>query len=112
MVPIGLTDIPTIDQLLANPARAADLSPKVAQSLLIGLVSLQPILLQRALVSATNDFAEEELLTMPVVAHRLKVSTYRAYELARQGVLKSVRLGKSVRVRTADLSAYVAQQRS
>ncbi len=52
----------------------------------------------------------EELLTMPEVAKRLKVSDYRAYELARQGVLKTVRLGKSVRVKPSDLAEYVAQQ--
>ncbi|NOU09373.1 MAG: helix-turn-helix domain-containing protein [Nitrospira sp.] len=54
--------------------------------------------------------AEDGLLTIPEVAKRLKVSEYRAYELARQGVLKSVRLGKSVRVKPEDLTYYLAQQ--
>jgi len=52
----------------------------------------------------------EELLTIPEVAQQLKVSTYRAYELARQGVLKSVRLGKSVRVKPSAVVDYLAQQ--
>lgn len=50
----------------------------------------------------------EELLTIPEVAQHLKVSTYRAYELARQGILKSVRLGKSVRVKSSAMAEYVA----
>ena len=49
----------------------------------------------------------EDLLTMPEVAQRLKVSTYRAYELARHGKLKSVRMGKSVRVTPAALAEYI-----
>lgn len=100
----------SLDQLLANPVKATTLSPEAAQALLIGLVSLQPILIQRALMGWHNGRQEDELLTMQDVAQRLKVSRYRAYELARQGVLKAVRLGKSVRVRPADLAAYVAQQ--
>ena len=41
------------------------------------------------------------------VAKRLKVSDYRAYELARQGTLKSVRLGKSVRVKPSAVDDYL-----
>ena len=47
------------------------------------------------------------LLTIKEVAGRLKISEYRAYELARQGTLKSVRLGKSVRVKSAALMEYL-----
>ena len=54
--------------------------------------------------------ADTDLFTIPEVAQRLKVSEYRAYELARQGFLKSVRLGKSVRVTPSAVADYLAQQ--
>lgn len=53
--------------------------------------------------------SNQDLLTIPEVAERLKISDYRAYELARQGVFKSVRLGKSVRVRPEDLAEYLTR---
>lgn len=53
---------------------------------------------------------QEELMTIPEVARQLKVSPYRAYELARQGVLKSVRLGRSIRVKPSALTEYIAQK--
>jgi len=40
----------------------------------------------------------EDLLTIPQVALRLNLSVYRTYELARQGRLRTVKIGKSVRV--------------
>ena len=105
-----LVEIPTLDSLMANPGKAATLPPEAAQALLIGLVSLQPLLIQRALMGLQNE-QTDLLLTIPQVAERLKISDYRAYELARQGVLKSVRLGKkSVRVSPAAVLEYLAQQ--
>jgi excisionase family DNA binding protein len=87
---------------VADPGKAETLSPETAQALLIGLASIQPVLIQRALMGPRNRQSEEALLTIKEIAKRLKVSEYRAFKLARQGVLKSVRLGKSVRVRPSD----------
>jgi len=58
---------------------------------------------------AGMDSQTDELLTIPEVAQRLKVSDYRAYQLARQGVLKSIRLGKSVRVKPSAVAEYLSQ---
>ena len=99
----------TLDGLLADPAKAVMVPPKRAQGLLIEIASIQAVLLQRALSGPCND-QEEELLTIPEVAKRLKVSDYRAYELARQGRLKSVRLGKSVRVKASAIDEYLSRQ--
>jgi excisionase family DNA binding protein len=101
----------SLDAVIADPSRAATLSPEIAQSILISLATIHPILLQRAL-TASQDEHEEDLLTIPQVAKRLKVSDYRAYELARQGFLKSVRLGKSVRIKQSALVEYLADQES
>lgn len=100
---------PSLDQLIQDPAKAAILSPEIAQALLIGLASIQPLLVQRALMGSSDKIGEEDLLTIDQVATRLKLSQYRAYELCRQGELKAIRLGKSVRVKPSDLQAYVAQ---
>jgi len=100
---------PSLDQLIQDPAKAAILPPEIAQALLIGLASIQPLLVQRALMGSSDKVGEEDLLTIDQVATRLKLSQYRTYELCRQGELKAIRLGKSVRVKPSDLQAYVAQ---
>lgn len=102
-------EIPTLDSLMADPGKAATLPPQAAQALLIGLASIHPLLIQRALMGPRNG-QEDLLLTIPQVAERLKISDYRAYELARQGVLKSVRLGKLVRVKSSAVAEYLAKQ--
>lgn len=47
-----------------------------------------------------------ETYTIPEVAGLLKISEYRAYELARQGKLPHSKIGKSVRVSAAQLAAF------
>ena len=49
------------------------------------------------------------LLTIPEVARVLHVRTERAYQLARDGVLPVVRLGRQVRVNGRALDDWVAQ---
>lgn len=48
-----------------------------------------------------------KLLTMAEVANVLNVSLPRAYELARTGLLPTVRLGRQVRVEEAQLVEWV-----
>lgn len=48
----------------------------------------------------------EALLTIRQVAERLNVPESRAYELARQGKLPAVRIGKYVRVSVEGLAEY------
>jgi excisionase family DNA binding protein len=52
------------------------------------------------------------LLTMPQVAKRLAIPEGRAYELARQGRLPTVKVGKYVRVSMAELETWVEKQTS
>ena len=101
--------LPSLEQLIQDPAKAAILPPEIAQILLIGLASIQPLLVQRALMGSFAKAGEEDLLTIDQVATRLKLSQYRAYELCRQGELRAIRLGKSVRVKPSDLQAYVVE---
>jgi len=48
------------------------------------------------------------LLRIEDVAQRLAVSRSMAWKLIAYGQLRSVRIGRAVRVRPADLEAYVA----
>ena len=52
------------------------------------------------------------LLTLPQVAMRLAIPEGRAYELARQGILPTVRVGKYVRVPLGEFETWVGQQTS
>ncbi len=57
----------------------------------------------------TTKDGESALLTMRQIAARLNVPESRAYELARQGKLAAVRIGKYVRVSEHSLLAYQAK---
>lgn len=78
---------------------------------LIGMLAQLQAKAQLKMLSETGsrEGPQEELLTIPQVAEQLKVSEYKAYELARQGTLKCIRLGKSVRVRRSAMSDYIRQ---
>lgn len=54
------------------------------------------------------DFGAARLLRIEDVADRLTVSRSMAWKLVAGGELRSVRIGRSVRVRPADLEAYLA----
>ncbi|MGH2966287.1 MAG: helix-turn-helix transcriptional regulator [Solirubrobacterales bacterium] len=54
------------------------------------------------------DVAEQRLLRIEDIAERLAVSRSMAWKLIAQGQLRSIRIGRSVRVRPSDLEAYVA----
>ncbi len=57
------------------------------------------------------ELEADPLLTIPHVAKRLAISEGRAYELARQGKLPTLKVGKYVRVEPASLDAWIAQHR-
>lgn len=48
------------------------------------------------------------LLTIDETAAELRIARRRVYELINDGRLKSVKIGKSRRVRSSDLADYVA----
>ena len=50
---------------------------------------------------------DSQLLTIPQVSERLALSVSRVYELARQGKLPVVRVGKYVRVHAVELAKWV-----
>jgi len=50
---------------------------------------------------------ERPLLTIEDVMRRLRVSRSMAYKLTESGILRSVRIGRAVRVRPADLERLI-----
>ncbi len=54
------------------------------------------------------DGADRRLLRIEDIAERLAVSRSMAWKLIAYGQLRSVRIGRAVRVRPQDLEAYVA----
>lgn len=57
---------------------------------------------------ARGEVMAGRLLRIEDVAQRLAVSRSMAWKLIAQGDLRSVRIGRAVRVRPADLDAFVA----
>ena len=51
----------------------------------------------------------DRLLTAGDVASRLNISRSQAYQLLRKGDIPCVRMGRTIRVRPADLEAYILQ---
>jgi excisionase family DNA binding protein len=91
------------------------LRPDELPAFLAGLAALQGRAAARMAAESSRrnpqTTAAAELLTVPEVATRLRVPRQHAYELARRGDLASVRFGKYVRVRQADLEAWIARHR-
>lgn len=54
------------------------------------------------------DGDSSRLLRIEQIAERLSVSRSMAWKLIDSGALRSVRIGRAVRVRPADLEAYLA----
>ena len=51
-----------------------------------------------------------ELLTVPEVAQRLKLSKSKVYLLCQQGQIPTITLGKSVRIPLRELEEWLSQQ--
>jgi len=56
-----------------------------------------------------GDGPAQRLLRVDEIADRLAVSRSMAWKLIAQGELRSLRIGRAVRVRPADLEAYIAE---
>ena len=104
-------EIPSLDALVANPGMATTLTSEVAQTMLIELACLQPVLLQRALMGPhMQELDSGALLTPAQVAERLNVPKSFVYEAARQKQLEPVKVGKKyIRFTAAAVKDYQAK---
>ncbi len=117
------TPLPTLDQLMADPARVRDLPPEMARDLLLRLIGLQTALLAQAFSPSPGGDGqpeapppEDRLLTAKEAAARLGIPAPRIYEMVRRGELPAKRFGdgepkrRTVRISSADLRAWIARQ--
>src|SRR5690348_12013493 len=100
----------SLDELL-DPQRVSQLTPEEAARLLPGVAAAIWALTVRAatvLTERPTSCAEpDRLLTMPEVSTITGIPESKVRELGRRGELPTVRIGKYVRVRQADLTQYV-----
>jgi excisionase family DNA binding protein len=89
---------------------AAEVARELTNAILLCLKYLKqtdsPSMLQSAL-PFDESFAVAKMLNVNDVAGILQVSRSHAYTLIRRGEIPSIHIGRSIRVRPADLEAYL-----
>lgn len=106
--------IPSLDQLVADPARAHDLLPEAARDLLVQVVGLQTVLLARALSTPAGgngqpEGQEDRLLTVEEAARKLGLSRDYIYRHAKTFSF-TVRLGSRLRFSERGIERYIRQR--
>ncbi len=106
----GVVGVPTLDQLAADPGRAADLSAEARSALLARtaavLAALAPVPGSSLALAATSD--PGVLLTVKDAATRLRVGRDFVYQHARE--LGAVRFGRALRFTEAGIAHYLARR--
>lgn len=108
------TVVPTLDQLLQDPARARDLSPDAARDLLARLAGLYPLLLAQALNLPTGEnggapVEGDRLLTVEEAARKLSMSEDWCYRQAKR-LPFAVRIGRQLRFSERGVERYIRQR--
>lgn len=104
---------PDLGLVLADPRRVADLHANDIPALLGALEQVRAALWSRMLRTPApiardaDDTAGDQLLTVADVAGEVRFTPGYVYEAVRRGQLSAVRKGKYVRIRRADLRAWL-----
>lgn len=114
---MGLTRVPTLDDLAHDPARARVLPPEVARDLLLQLAPLQEALRLQALQPPASANGQPEvkgnggdrLLTVKRAAEKLGCSTDYLYR-NKDRLLFTVRQGRRVRFSEQGIERYIRQR--
>jgi excisionase family DNA binding protein len=109
-------DTSVLGLLLADHRRVANLRVEEIPSLLGAVEELRAVLWAKMLrvpeqTERATGASGDELLTVPEVAAELKFTTAYVYEAVRRHELGAVRKGKYVRIRRADLAAWLEGRR-
>ena len=83
----GLVNIPTMDELIAEPARAAQLAPDIARKMLYRLVGVLPVLIAQSSKepeTSTTSPVYERYLTVEEVVAQYGVTEQWLYRHKRQ----------------------------
>src|SRR5262249_33755414 len=87
--------------LVSEPSEITQTPPEVIPALLASLERIRTLLLHRLLVGTLGNHSSDssrEFLTADEVADLLRLRREYVYELARQGEIPSIRVGKYVRI--------------
>jgi len=104
---------PDLGLVLADPRRVADLHADDIPALLGALEQVRSALWSRMLRTPAplardpDDTAGDQLLTVADIAGEVRFTPGYVYEAVRRGQLSAVRKGKYVRIRRADLRAWL-----
>lgn len=104
---------PDLGLVLGNPGRVADLRADDIPALLGALEEVRAALWSRMLCAPAPvardpaGAAGDQLLTVAEVAAEVRFTPGYVYEAVRRGQLSAVRKGKYVRIRRADLRAWL-----
>ena len=112
---------PTVDELLADPARAKGLSFEAVPELLAEIAlrtvplktlegTLLGLLAQRPANGGNGNNGNSGLLSAPQLAELWNIPETWVREQARLGVLPSIRLGHYVRFRLEEVERFVAKR--
>ena len=83
----------------------------IALELLLKWINQGEISIDHMPIDTIKDHSNNpNLLTAPEVARILKISKSYAYRLIQRGDIRSVRVGRSVRVREEDLLDFISNQ--
>lgn len=108
-----LTSVPSLDELTRNPERIAELDATVARDLLVKIMSVQALLLVKAVAPTRNDPSDgggDLFLTVKETATLLKVPQQFVYELARRNEIPTVKVGRYIRVPRAALKKQLTPE--
>ena len=108
-----LTSVPSLDELMQNTERIAELDASMAWALLVKLMGLQMLLLARAGAPTDNGHGEASgdlFLTVKETARLLKVPQQFVYELARRNEIHTVKVGRHIRVPRRALKKHLTAE--
>jgi excisionase family DNA binding protein len=111
---------PTVDELLADPARAKGLSleavPELLAEIALRTAPLKTLegtllgLLAQGPANGGNGIGNSGLLSAPQLAELWNIPESWVREQARMGNLPSIRLGHYVRFRTKEVERFLAER--
>lgn len=106
--------IPSINELVTNPARLTELPAEQRRRLVARLAAMILVLESGEDAPAPPPAAErpqhdDRLLTVEEAAKHMGFAKSYVYEMIRRGELRAVRRGKYVRVRESAIAEWIAQ---
>ncbi len=102
----GPVNIPTVDELIHDPAKVMALPPETAKALWLDLITVEKALAMRAMMVVEKPHLEDRLLTVEQAADILRKTTDWLYRRA-YSLPFTVREGRSLRFSHNGIQKYI-----